>query len=434
MKMRYVCLCFFATLATSAFAGVTVTSPSNNSTVSSPVHYVATASTSCSKGVSAMGIYTAPYVLAYSVNGASLDTNLTLSPGTYNTTVQEWDNCGSSSTTPITITVSSGGSGVYVTKPTNNSTVTSPVNFVATATTSCSKGVASMGIYTAPFVLAYSVNGASLNTNLTLSAGTYNTVVQEWDNCGGSASTPITITVSGGSGSTFSNLHAGVGWTGYALLPPGYGICSTCKSSGPQVTWAMTQKIASPSVSGSSTKFDIGGTTDYSDVLYNNHLIGDFSSQGMPDTGHTLVPTLHNFTYDVYFYGTNLELSQALEFDINQFFNGLGYIWGHECRIAGGHEWDTWDNVGKKWVDTGVACNPLSNSWNHLVIQVQRTSSNQLLFQSITLNGVTNTLNITRPPGTAVGWYGITINWQYDGNSKQNAYSVYLDKLNFTYY
>ena len=92
MKMRYVCLCFFATLATSAFAGVTVTSPSNNSTVSSPVHYVATASTSCSKGVSAMGIYTAPYVLAYSVNGASLDTNLTLSPGTYNTTVQEWDN------------------------------------------------------------------------------------------------------------------------------------------------------------------------------------------------------------------------------------------------------------------------------------------------------------------------------------------------------
>src|SRR5438552_6214551 len=432
MKMRYVCLCFFATLATSAFAGVTVTSPSNNSTVSSPVHYVATASTSCSKGVSAMGIYTAPYVLAYSVNGASLDTNLTLSPGTYNTTVQEWDNCGSSSTTPITITMSSGGSVVYVTKPTNNSTVTSPVNFVATATSSCSKGVASMGIYTPPFVLAYSVNGASLNTNLTLSAGTYNTVVQEWDNCGGSASTPITITVSGGSGSTFSNLHAGVGWTGYALLPPGYGICSTCKSSGPQVTWAMTQKIASPSVSGSSTKFDIGGTTDYADVLYNNHLIGDFSSQGMPDTGHTLVPTLHNFTYDVYFYGTNLELSQALEFDINQFFNGLSFIWGHECRIASGHEWDTWDNINMHWVKSGIPCNPVSNSWNHLVIQAQRTSDNRLLFKSITLNGKTNTLNRYDNPSPTT-WYGLTINYQMDGNSKQQPYSVYLDKLNFTY-
>src|SRR5207248_2038321 len=131
------------------------------------------------------------------VNGASLSTDLTLSAGTYNTVVQEWDNCGSSSTSPVTITVNGGSTtGVYVTKPTNGSTVTSPVNFVATATTSCSKGVASMGIYTAPYVLAYSVGGASLNTNLTLSSGTYNTVVQEWDNCGGSAVTPVTITVS----------------------------------------------------------------------------------------------------------------------------------------------------------------------------------------------------------------------------------------------
>src|SRR5438067_6845342 len=111
MKMRYVCLCFFATLATSAFSGVTVTSPSNNSTVSSPVHYVATASTSCSKGVGAMGIYTAPFVLAYSVNGASLNTNLTLSAGTYNTVVQEWDNCGGSAVAPVTITVSGSGGG-----------------------------------------------------------------------------------------------------------------------------------------------------------------------------------------------------------------------------------------------------------------------------------------------------------------------------------
>jgi major membrane immunogen (membrane-anchored lipoprotein) len=386
-----------------------------------------------------MGIYTAPYVLSYTVNGASIDTNLTMSPGTYNTTVEEWDNCGGASSTPVTVTVSSSGqTGVFVTKPGNNSTVTSPVNFVATATTSCSKGVASMGIYTAPFQLAYSVNGASLNTNLTLSNGTYNTTVEEWDKCGGASSTPVTITVSGsgsgGSGKTFSALQAGAGWTGYALLPPGYGICSTCKSSGPQETWSMTQHVSSPSLSGNSTKFTIGGTTDFADILYNNHLIGDFSSQGLPDTAHTLVPSLHNFTYDVYFYTTNVETSQALEFDINQFFNGVGYIWGHECRVAGGHEWDTWDNVNKKWVDTGKACNPLSNSWNHLTIVVQRTSDNQLLFQSVTLNGVTNSWNIKRPPGSAPGWYGVTVNWQYDGNKNQDPYTVYLDNLNFTYY
>ena len=94
----------------------------------------------------------------------------------------------------------------------------------------------------------------------------------------------------------------------------------------------------------------------------------------------------------------------------------------------------TWDNVNKKWVDTGKACNPLSNAWNHLTIVVQRTSDNQLLFQSVTLNGVTNSWNIKRPPGSAPGWYGVTINWQYDGNKNQDPYTVYLDNLNFTYY
>jgi len=55
-----------------------------------------------------------------------------------------------------------------------------------------------MGIYTAPGVLAYKVNGNKLNTLLTLSAGTYNSVVQEWDNCGGSSTAPVVIHVGGG--------------------------------------------------------------------------------------------------------------------------------------------------------------------------------------------------------------------------------------------
>jgi phospholipase C len=70
--------------------------------------------------------------------------------------------------------------GVTVNTPTNNQTFSGPVSFVASATTSCSKGVGSMGIYTAPGVLAYVVNGASLNTSLTLSAATYHTVVELW--------------------------------------------------------------------------------------------------------------------------------------------------------------------------------------------------------------------------------------------------------------
>jgi hypothetical protein len=321
--------------------------------------------------------------------------------------------------------------GVTVTTPSNGAQVQSPVHYVATAQSpDCPKGVASMGIYTAPYQLAYSVNGSKLDTYLTLSAGTYNTVVQEWDNCGWSASTPVTITVGpggGGGGGTFSDLQSSNWWNGYALLPPSYNICNTCNPSGPLATWGTTQGIKSPALSnGGSMKFDIGGTLAFSDILWNVKF-----TKHLPDPSK--VPTFTNFTYDVYFYGTNLETSQALEFDINQFFNGMSFIWGHECRIAGGHEWDTWDNIKMHWVPSGKSCNPLSNSWNHLVIQAQRTSDNRLLFKSITLNGKVNTLNRYDNPSPTT-WYGMTINYQMDGNNQQQSYSVYLDNLNFTYY
>ena len=416
--------------ATGAFAGVTVTSPGDGSTVGSSVSFAATATTSCSKGVASMGIYPAPYQLAYVVNGARLNTNLNFNPGTYNVVVEEWDNCGGASTATVKITVTAG-TGVHVTSPANHSTVSAPAKFVATATTTCSLGVASMGIYTAPYQLAYSVNGASLSTSLALTPGTYNMVVEEWDRCGGAATTPLIITVA--SGQTFWNIHSGGGWNSYAQQPPYYTDCTGCLPSGPGTTWSMVQGIKSPTISGNSTQYSLGGDIAYSDVLWNNHLIGDLSSQGLPDTNHALVPTLHNFTYDVYFYGSNLGASQALEFDVNQFFNGMGFTWGHECRIGAGNEWDVWDNGSAKWVPTGIACNPMDNAWNHLTIQVARTSSNKLLYQTITLNGVTHTLNWTYDPFSAPGWWGITVNYQMDGDYRQSPYTVYVDKLNFTY-
>jgi hypothetical protein len=283
-------------------------------------------------------------------------------------------------------------------------------------------------------LLAFKVSGANLNTVLTLPAGVNHTVVEEWDNCGGAVSTPIVVTVgSSAQSGQFANLHQQSGWTGYALLPPLYNICPSCVPGGPQLTWAMTPGVSSPALSGNSTRMDVGGQTVYSDALWNNHLIGDFSSQGLPDSSHSIAPNLHNFTYDVYFYATDLSVSQALEFDINQFVNGQSFIWGHECRIVGGNEWDIWDNPGQKWHPTGIPCNPVNNSWNHLVIQVQRTSDNQLLFQSISLNGQTATLNYYESP-TPTTWYGITINYQQDGNYNQKPYSIWLDKLTFTYW
>ncbi len=426
--MRRLCLhiCVFAALATSAFAGVIVSSPGSGATVGSPVSFIATAtSATCSRGVASMGIYINDKLL-YVVNGASLNTKLALAAGTYLAEVQEWDNCGGAMNVDVPIRVAAQ-SGVWVTSPANNSTVASPVTFTATATSTCSKGVASMGIYTAPLPdkRVYVVKGKSLNTTLSLSPGTYNTIVEEWDYCGGATFTPVTIKVDGPDTTTITNLQARSGWRGWGELMPAYEICTDCS---PKVTWSMNQ-------TGGATKFSIGGTHPYSDVLWSYPVIGPSAVLNLADPKKTLVPSTKNFIYDAYFFSSTIEASQVLEFDVSQYFHGLSFIYGTQCRIGGGHEWDIWDNVNHDWKSTGIACNPVNNDWNHLVIRAQRTSDNHVLYQSITLNGVTHTINKYYPADAAPSdWYGITVKFQMDGNYKQQPYTVYLDKMHFTYW
>ena len=173
---------------------VVVNLPPNGEITSLPLHYVASATTSCAKGVSAIGIYTAPGVLKYSQSGPHLDTTLTLPPGNYHTIVQEWDNCGGFAKTPISVSVIPGG--IAVSSPKNKSTVSSPVHFVATASSpTCTNGFSGMVIYSSPGVPVFSTFSGSINANVALNPGTYNIVIQAWDNCNNIFQAPLTITV-----------------------------------------------------------------------------------------------------------------------------------------------------------------------------------------------------------------------------------------------
>jgi hypothetical protein len=268
----------------------------------------------------------------------------------------------------------------------------------------------------------YVTQGDSLNATVSLSPGTYNTVVQAWDYCGGASFTPVTVNV---SGTTLTNLQARKGWRGWGELAPAYNICADCQ---PEVTYSMTQ-------TGGATTFNLGGTKPYSDVLWSYPVVGPASVLDLPDPNKTLVPNAKNFIYDAYFFSSTIGAAQVLEFDVSQYFGGKSLIYGSQCRIAGGHAWDIWDNVNRHWVSAGIPCNPLNNAWNHVIVHFQRTSDNKVLYQSITLNGVTRDINRTFPPYTAPSdWYGITINFQMDGNKTQTPYSVKVDKLNFTYW
>lgn len=416
-----------ATCAVPAYANVVVSNPSNGVTVSSNVQFVATANTStCPRGVAAMGVYVDD-VLQYVVNGTNLNTSLSLNSGTHRTVVQSWDFCGSGSSTPVALTVVTDA-GVAVSLPTNGSTVSSPATFAATATTSCWAGVAKVGIYVND-QLVYSAPGATLNAQLAMSAGHQKVVVQEWDHCGGSSSTPVDITV---GGTTLSDLQAGDGWNQWGELAPVYDICSApC----PGVNWSMNQHISSQSLSGNATQFNIGGTTPYSDVLWSKPVMGQGAPRELADTSHTLLPTLHNFTFDTYVFVTNFSITQDLEFDANMYMNGVGMEWGTQCNHLADGEWDIWNNVQARWVATGAPCSLNDNAWNHITFQVQREPNNDLLYQTITVNGVTYNINQTVAPfAVPYGWWGMTVNYQMDGNFQQAPNTTYLDRLNFTYW
>ncbi len=86
---------------------------------------------------------------------------------------------------------------VTIDLPANGASVTSPVNYLASAKSpQCSGGITAMRIYSAPHVAAYTVGGSKINTYITLQAGNYDTVVQAWDACGnvGKANVAINVT------------------------------------------------------------------------------------------------------------------------------------------------------------------------------------------------------------------------------------------------
>jgi hypothetical protein len=258
------------------------------------------------------------------------------------------------------------------------------------------------------------------------------------------ANTTYTVTSTGAEGNVtatadvavesapnvFSNLQTSTPWRSWGQLPPKYVDCSPCKG----LSWSMEQGIKGTSLSGDATEFDISGKKGYAGVLWINSIIGQYSTQGLPDPEETLVPTLNNFTYDADFYVTDASITQALEFDVAMYYGGNAWFWGTQCAELGDGNWDYLNDATKHWVSTGFPCN-LVDGWNHLTLQFRRLPDNELQYSSITMNGVTAYVNETSAPHTVPrSWYGINVNYQMDGDKTQASNTTYIDNLTLTYW
>jgi hypothetical protein len=324
--------------------------------------------------------------------------------------------------------------GVTVTSPTVNSTNGSPVQFVASATSS--HPITGMHIYVDSVDVYHTIAG-SLTTSVAVGVGSHTAVVRAWDSTGAILQQTVTFKVSSSAPTPTPTPSASPSPTPSGGLPtppsnaivegdidqmPGWQNCTVCagaNASGPTAKYSMAQNVLSPSLDSKSAQFNISGTTPYSDVLWWKQLGGNNA--------------IRNFKYDVSFFLTNPQLPQALEFDVNQSDSVHKFIFGTQCDIKGAGMWEVWGNAAGNWMSTGIPCSaPAALTWHHLTWEFQRTDTN-VIFVGFTYDGVTHYVNKSYP-AIANGVNEINVAFQMDGDSHMDAFSTWLDKLSLTYW
>ena len=256
------------------------------------------------------------------------------------------------------------------------------------------------------------------------------------------SSSPSSGTQSGSSSSGSSGGSSGTsgGSTNQSSLPPGVPagaqvmsavqtlpnwLWCTAKLDGKvcaaglgNATSTMTQSQQTPSLSGDSSLYTIGGKTAYSNALW-WHSFGPNST-----------PT--HLVYDLYFYMQDPNLPEALEFDVNQSFNGTRYIWGSECSYRNTGHWDIWNDESGTWETTNVPCPVVSaNQWHHLTWQIERVN-NQVHYISVTVDGNVGTVDKYYNPQADYGGTDLNVAFQMDGDYRQDPYSVWLDNVSLS--
>lgn len=410
-----------------SFAGVSISKPSNGAVTNSPMHVVATATPpSSSSRITAMQIYVDGR-LAYQKSSTSIDTYISVAQGSHQVTVKAWNSAGGSASAQIT--AKGSGSGIFLTSPSQNSTIISGSTRLQASAYSPGN-ITAMKVYDSGTVLK-SVSGASLDFALSLSSGSHYLNVQAWDARGTNFIFPLVVNSS--STSSESNPPTTTVQGPQASIPSGavarkdidqmtgWQHCDSCAGiggNGPQTPYSMTQFISSPSIDGKSAVYWLGGTTPYSNALWWKQLGGNDAYK--------------HFVYDLQFFIKNLPAAQSLEFDVNQSAGGLKYIFGTECNLVNGKGWRVWDTKNKAWITTGASCSIKANAWNHLTWEFERVGS-QTHFIAVTLNGYRQSINrYYYAQSSSV--HEINVAFQMDGNYNQTDYSVWLDKVHLFYW
>ncbi|HET9695525.1 MAG TPA: hypothetical protein VFP40_01580 [Terriglobales bacterium] len=306
---------------------------------------------------------------------------------------------------------STSAGSVCVANPTNGATVTSPAHVVASTTL---KNIDHMRVYVDGVATQFTFYN-SIDSQIWMSQGTHHLEILATDKSGNNASTSFDLTVSG-TGGDITQIQAIPNWEPCsAKFPPGHPRAGQiCAAGLGDAVSTMTENQSSPSLSGASAHFTMGGPTPYSNELWTKFLGGGTN--------------LTHFTYDLYFMVDKPDLPQALEFDVNQAFNNQRWVFGTECNFKDSGKWDVWDGV-KGWQPTSVPCTAFpANQWVHLVWQFERVG-NQVHYISLSIDDKTYPLDLFYSNEPKWVMESVDVAFQMDGNFAQQPYNMWLDKV-----
>ncbi len=410
-------------------AGITVSSPYNGTSHTSPFSLTASASSCQSKAITKMG-YSLDNGGTTMVDSSTIGATVSAGTGQHTVHVKSWGTGGvaCSAAVSITITGSTEGTptstgGITVTSPENGSSVSSPFSLAAKASTCSGQAVSSLGYSLDNSSNTTLINGTSVDTQVTAASGAHTLHVKSWGKSGAYCVASLSITVSGKTAAT-SDLTAPASAKNVSSVQTLSGWVAAHDTGANGSASGTTSVVTSPTLSGHARKFT---------AKYSKNGAERFSKSFGDDRTST------NFLYDGWVYipaGTGSIAN--VEMDLNQTMtNGDTVIFGFQCDGYKGR-WDYSKNKGTatkpvgEWVATSVACNPKNwtrSKWHHVQISYSRTSGGNVTFKSVAFDGTTHTLNITAFCARKMGWgSSIVTNFQIDGHGSGTA-TAYLDKL-----
>ncbi len=300
------------------------------------------------------------------------------------------------------------GFPLSISTPMNGATVSSPVPIIATA--SPPDPIYTVRLYVDGFAVLYSPN-TTLNQLIWMTNGQHTVEVVAEDTAGYIATTSMNVNVIGQEPGAL-NIQDRPNWVSCSAVIAN----STCAAGLGVAESTLSLHQESPSLDGSAARFSLGGNHAYSNELYWIPLGGGNS--------------VSHFTYDLWFYISDGNAPQSLEFDVNQAYGGTRWTWGTQCDFNDTHHWDIWDPLNELWKPTSIPCDHFpSKTWVHLIWHFERIG-NQVHYIDLSVADQSYTVDTYYTAQPNWTQEEIDIAFQMDGNYQQQPYSVWLDEVN----